>query len=359
VDVGAGAANPGDNARNADAIGYRDLEAHPGCSPAGVDARGAGQEDASNANNSKPYAAASIPGYRCAARAYPLRPEGEDTTKPVVLLVHGNSSTPSDYERHPRTSGKPMLAERLVEQGYRVYAVDFRYDLVDDPTGPDGNTGNPAKNFDHGWAVPIAQHFFERVFALHEGRSFSVVSFSLGPTVVRDALRRLHREGKEPFARLRHLVFAAGANHGVSTNRKLCGSDPKAPANPTMRGRVTCELGDRTAFVPTEFLLPLNGPAGEYETPCADGSTAWGQAGVCGGNRVAYTTVTMKDESQGTYQDEFVSEASAALRGADNRLVSLTDTDETGYFYNGLFKSHYGAVRSEAGLRVILEALGR
>jgi hypothetical protein len=182
-------------------------------------------------------------------------------------------------------------------------------------------------------------------------RKISIVGFSLGPTIIRDALRRLHRRNVKPFERIKTLVFAAGANHGVSTFRKLCGP------NKTMRGRVACELGDRTAYQPTEFLKPLNGPNGAFETPCADGKTAYGQTGVCGNNAVKYFTVVMKDVKEGTFQDEFVSEGSSRLNGAENRTVELSDNDESGYFYNGLFKNHYGAIRSEPGLQMIMDVL--
>lgn len=342
--------DPKSNPINADVITYRDLATHPGCAIDGLDTRGAGSEDSPKSNNMKPYVPTTIPGYKCAAKLYPT--DHEDTSKPIVLLVHGNSSTPSDYEAHP-TGGTPMLSERLVAAGYRTIAVDLRYDKVDDPMTPDGNTANPPKNMDHGWAVPIAQHFIDSVIAAYPTRKISIVAFSLGPTVVRDALRRLHREGKHPFGHIHSLVFGAGANHGVSTFRALCGK------NPTMRGKVTCEMGDRTAFTLTDFLRPLNGEHGEFETPCADGKTAWGQTDVCDGNAVQYTTVTMRDPKDGTYQDEFVSEAAAHLNGADNHVVELTDTDATGYFYNGLFKSHYGSIRSEAALKIILDALAR
>jgi hypothetical protein len=176
--------------------------------------------------------------------------------------------------------------------------------------------------------------------------------------VVRDALRRLHRAGKQPFARIRDLVFASGGHHGVSTFRKLC-IDPTNPSNVTMAGHCACEMGDRQAFTPTTFDTPLNGPGGAFETPCLDGSTAYGQSGVCGGNAVRYTTIVMRDISQGTYQDEFVSEAAAALQGADNQKLQLTDQDQTGYFYSPLFKNHFGSIRSEAGLTAITTALFR
>jgi hypothetical protein len=179
----------------------------------------------------------------------------------------------------------------------------------------------------------------------------SIVSFSVGSTIVRDALRRLHRAKKKPFERIDLLALAAGGHHGVSTFRKLCG------ANPTMRGRIACELGDRTAFVDTAFSKPLNGPGGAWETPCLDGDTAYGQAGVCGGNKVRYLTLVMRDIKEGTFQDEFVSEAASALMGADNQTVELTDVDETGYFFNGLFKNHQGAIRSEKALGILVKAL--
>src|SRR5262249_36547454 len=142
-----------------------------------------------------------------------------------------------------------------------------------------------------------------------------------------------------------------GAHHGVSSFRKQCGK------NPTMRGRITCELGDRTSYEPTEFQKPNNGPDGAWETPCLDGDTAYGQKGVCGGHKVRHTTIVMKDVAQGSYQDEFVSEGSSALKGAKNLTVSLSDNDVSGYFYAPAFINHYGSLRSEAALKLLMEAL--
>jgi hypothetical protein len=64
--------DPSQNPGNADApsVKYRVLAGHPGCTPAGLS-----------------YPAASIPGYTCAAKAYPA--DREDTKKPIVVLVHG------------------------------------------------------------------------------------------------------------------------------------------------------------------------------------------------------------------------------------------------------------------------------
>ncbi|GAC1547367.1 MAG: hypothetical protein NVS3B10_11230 [Polyangiales bacterium] len=342
-DSGAPASTAGDptkNTLNEDTIQYRELAGHPGCTVDGLEARAV-----------TPYTAAKIPGYQCAAKEYPMGATPEDKSKPIVLLVHGNSSTPADYEKYPADTGTPMLSERLVAAGFHTFAVDMRFDKTDDPTG-DNAKGNAAHNIDHGWGVPIVQHFVESMMAAYPGRQFEIVSFSLGPTVVRDALRRSHKKGTHVFERIDGLVYVSGANHGVSSFRALCAS------NPTMRGRVACEMGDRTAYVMTDFHKPLNGPDGAFETPCLDGDSAYGQTGVCGKHKVKYTTVVMQDISQGTFQDEFVSEASAALKGADNKTVSLADTDPTGYFLKGLFKSHYGPLRSEAGLKIILGALG-
>lgn len=332
-------ADPSQNAANADVITYRDIASHPGCTTDGLETRAV-----------TPYKPANIPGYKCAAKEYVLGAP-EDTSKPIVLLVHGNSSTPADYEKFPADTGTPMLADRLAAAGIRTYAVDMRFDKTDDPTG-DNVKQNAAHNFDHGWGVPIVAHFIDSVIKAFPGRQIQIVAFSLGPTVVRDALRRLHRSNTHVFEHVDGVVFVSGANHGVSTFRTLCSS------NPTMRGRVACELGDRVAYTPTDFERPINGPDGAFETPCMDGSSAFGQTDVCGNHKVKYTTVVMQDISQGTFQDEFVSETSAALKGADNQKVSLADTDPTGYFLKGLFKSHYGPLRSEAGLKIILGALG-
>ncbi len=339
--------DPATNTTNADGIPYReDLSKHPGCTTDGLAARPAG------ATNAVQYAPAVIPGYKCAAKQY--QTPSEDTNKPIVLLVHGNSSTPGDYEAYSAdgSPATPMLSERLTQAGFKVFAVDARFDKNDDPTG-NNTTENAGRNIDHGWYVPILQHFIDSVMTANPGRKFSIVGFSLGPTVIRDALRRLHRAGKKPFASIKTLVLASGANHGVSSFRALCGT------NPTMRGKVACEMGDRTAFAPTAFQIPNNGPDGAYETPCADGDHAYGQAGVCGGNKVAYVTIVMQDPKDGTLQDEFVSQGSAALKGATNLTVSLSDIDTTGYFVKGAFKNHYGAIRSANGVNQIVDALSK
>jgi pimeloyl-ACP methyl ester carboxylesterase len=319
----------------ADAIEYRALDSHPGCSTAQMS-----------------YAAASIAGFRCAAKEYPF-PDGvaEDTALPIVVLIHGNSDTPAGFERFP-ADGAAMLAERLPAAGFRTYALDLRIDLVDDPQG-DNEVENAARNVDHGWTVPIFEHALRSLMDANPGRRFTLIGFSLGVTIIRDGLRRLHlAEDFEPWSRIEDLVYLAGANHGVSSCG-LCG------ANPTMRGQVTCEMGCRDSFSPTAFTRPLNGPDGTYETPCADGDAAFGQAGACGGNVIDYTTIVMRDIDDGTYQDQFVSEESAALLGADNRLIGLDDVDATGYFFDGLFDSHYGAARSQAAIDIVLEKLSK
>src|SRR6185369_730461 len=140
--------------------------------------------------------------------------------------------------------------------------VDMRFDLADDPN-LNNTDQNAAKNMDHGWSVPIVQHFIDSVMAAFPDRQFSMVGFSMGPTIIRDALRRLHREKKKPFERIKDLVFASGAHHGVAYCDKLCAE------NPTMRGKVGCEMGDRSNYKQTKFHAPLNGPDGAFETPCA------------------------------------------------------------------------------------------
>lgn len=325
------------SSEDAPTVKYRDIASHPGCT-----------------TDKLTYPAANIAGYKCAAKEYAV--QNEDTKKPIVIFVHGNSSTPADFEKFPATdpNATPMLAERLSSSGFRAYAVDFRIDKVDDPN-QNNDTENAAKNYDHGWATPILEHLIDSVMTAFPDRKVSIVGFSIGPTVVRDALRRLHRapNSRKPFARIAHLVLVAGAHHGVSTFRKLCGP------NPTMRGRIACELGDRTTFSPTDFSKPLNGPDGVFETPCADGDMAFGIKAACGGNKVKYTTVVMQDIPGGTFQDEFVSEGSSKLLGADNRTVPLEANDPTGYFIKGLFKNHYGALRSEPALSIITTALNQ
>lgn len=344
-----------------DATGAR----HPGCTTDGL-----------------AYAPAAIPGYPCAAREFPF-PGGvaEDPSKPIVILVHGNSETPTGWMAyvHPDpgslefpadTTARDQLAELLPARGHRTIAVDLRTDRVDDPPSPEGqDTGNTPRNMDHGWAVPLVQELIKRVVDDNPGRDVAVVGFSLGASTVRDALRRLWVEWLDgdwdvnPFAVVSHVVAASGAHHGVVSFASQCG------ANFTMRGTVTCEMGQRNQYTQTPFHRPLNGPpvdtatgelGGWWETPCADGDYAFGRRGVCGDRPVRYTTITMEDLDNGTQQDEFVSEHASRLYPtacADNQVTGLNDFDTSGYFFNGLFRNHYGSVRSAAGLARILAAL--
>lgn len=339
---------------------YRDLATHPGCSVAGLS-----------------YAPASIPSYRCAARDFTT---SEDTTKPIVILVHGNSDSPAGWMSFVHadpsslmfpadTTARDQLAELLPKHGFRTIAVDFRTDLVDDPNSPEGkDTGNTPKNQDHGWTVPILQDLIKQLAIANPNRKISLVGFSLGVTGVRDALRRLWVEYQDGswdvniLSRVDAVVLGSGANHGVVSFATECG------VNLTMRGTVTCEMGQRNQYTETEFARPLNGPpiaglpqfGGWWETPCADGDYAYGKRGACGGNTVAYTTITMKDLDNGTQQDEFVSEHASRLYPldcVDNEVDALTDFDTSGYFYNGYFRNHYGSVRSATGLAKVVAAL--
>jgi pimeloyl-ACP methyl ester carboxylesterase len=342
-----------------------DGKTHPGCSVAGL-----------------MYTPASIPGYNCAARQFDF-PAGtsEDTTKPIVILVHGNSESPNGWIKfvHPDPSSlmfpadtvaRDQLAEILPAHGFRTIAVDLRTDLIDDPKSPEGkDTGNTPKNSDHGWAVPLVQELVKQVAIANPDRKISIIGFSLGATTVRDALRRLWVENADGtwdiniMSRMQDVIVASGANHGVVSFAKQCG------VNLTMRGTVTCQMGQRNQYTETSFHRPLNGPpiesesgafGGWWETPCADGDYAFGKRGVCGGNTVSYTTITMKDLDNGTQQDEFVSEHASRLYPtacANNLLNGLNDFDTSGYFFNGFFRNHYGSVRSDAGLAKIVAAL--
>lgn len=325
----------------ADALSYRELSTHPGCAIDGLS-----------------YPAADVPGYLCAAKAYPVT--SEDPQKPIVILIHGNSDSPAVWEAYTddgcdpigATQGEPMLSERLSAAGFRVYALDMRFDRVDDLAG-NNDTENAAKNMNHGWGVPIAQHFIASVLAAFPDREISVVGHSFGVTVARDALRRLAvNDGLEVFPRVRHMMMLAGANHGVSSFN-LCG------ANPTMRGEVACEMGNRAAYSPTAFSRVLNGPGGAWETPCSDSASAFGNAAACQGHTIQWITVVMADKPDGEQQDLFVSEASSALQGAENITIGLNDFDTTDYFFCGLFRNHYAPARNLAALDLIVSRLER
>jgi hypothetical protein len=355
---------------------------YPGGKYRSITADGQGQKHPGCTVDGLQYTAASIPGFACAAREFPF-PSGvaEDTTKPIVILVHGNSDSPTGWLGfvHPDpdsltdfnadTEPRDQLAELLPAHGFRTIAVDLRADKVDDPSSPEGeDTGNTPHNMDHGWSVPLVQELIRKVVDANPGRRVAVLGFSLGATTVRDALRRLwvawHEGGwsTNPYAAVDRVIVASGANHGVVSFSAQCGN------NFTMRGTVTCEMGQRNTYTQTEFHKPLNGPpidgldeiGGWWETPCADGDYAFGERGACGGHPVAYTSITMEDLENGSQQDEFVSEHASRLYPtacANNLIDDLNDFDTSGYFFNGFFRNHYGSVRSDAGLAKILAAL--
>jgi pimeloyl-ACP methyl ester carboxylesterase len=337
-----------------------DLATHPGCSTVGLTSRLA--LDGTPAG----YSPAVINGgcFKCAAKDYGT-PSPDDATKPIIVLVHGNSSTPGDWEAYVNDpEHTPMIAETLVADGYHVYASDVRYDLV-----PTDTQNNPAKNYDHGWAVPIVESLLENLMVMYPPpRMFNIAGFSIGPTVIRDSLRRMFRKGLNPFARIHALHYASGGNHGVSSYTTYCISET-SPANSTMAGLAACQLGNRTNYVVTPFETPLNGgqpDVASFDTPCSDGDTAYGQTGVCGGNKVVYTTVVFADEPNGTLLDEFVSQTSSALIGANNMTVTQPEpgvctgsgtTNCQGYFFYPNYEYHYGAIRSAQGIAIAKAAL--
>ncbi len=318
-----------------------DLSTHPGCTTVGLATRAAA--DGTPAG----YTPAVINGgaFKCAAKDYGT-PANDDPSKPIIVLVHGNSSTPDDWEAYSGDpAGTKMIAETLVGDGFHVYASDVRYDMV-----PTDTTNNPAKNYDHGWAVPIVESLLTNLFEQYPApRQFSIAGFSIGPTVIRDALRRMSRSCINPFPRIRTLYFASGGNHGVSSYTTLCVSET-APANGTMAGLAACQLGNRAAYTLTPFEAPLNGPsdAVSFDTPCSDGQTAYGVSGVCGGNQVKYVTVVFQDPEAGPLLDEFVSQASSHLNGALNLTVNELEPDK--FFFDGAYPHHYGAIRSPQGV---------
>jgi pimeloyl-ACP methyl ester carboxylesterase len=382
---------------------YRPLTNHPGCTVENLyydksntggitpyvdgnnDGKWTGRSDFGGPNAATGFLdgdKAKIEGYPCAAKEYTQN--AEDTTKPIVILVHGNSTRPHTWEKfllpagtginatvekvqfNPDATQRVQLAEALIENHYRVIAVDMRTDLIAtvDPTA-NSSTENAAGNIDHGWSTPILQSLVKAVMKNNPGRKVALVGHSLGVTVVRDALRRMYVEyadGKpdavNPFPQLSHVILGSGANHGVSTfDAGLC------TANLTMRGTIVCEMGSRSNYVQTYFHKPLNGPKDLFATPCADGDYAFGKTGQCGGNVVKYLTITMTDIQQGAnYQDYYVSEAASRINMpgcVENKLTTLNDYDTSGYFNKGFIANHFGSLRSDAGLKLAMDFLAK
>jgi hypothetical protein len=141
--------------------------------------------------------------------------------------------------------------------------------------------------------------------------------------------------------------------------------------NGTMAGLAACQLGNREMYEVTPFEKPLNGgnppDIQSFDTPCSDGMTAYGQTGVCGGNKVVYTTIVFADQPNGTLLDEFVSQTSSALVGATNMTVTEPEPGVctgsgasmtcTGYFFYPDYEYHYGSIRSAQGIAAAKAAL--
>jgi pimeloyl-ACP methyl ester carboxylesterase len=385
---------------------YRPLTNHPGCFTDNLyydKANTAGTTPYVDGNNDGKWTGATafggpneakgfidgdkavIPGYPCAAKEY-TQPS-EDTSKPIIILVHGNSTRPHTWEKFllppgtqpttafenvqftPDATAREQLAEKLIAQRYRVIAVDFRTDIVTsiDPAA-NSTTQNAAGNIDHGWSTPILQGLLKAVMKNHPNRKVALIAHSLGVTVARDALRRMyveHTQGQaeaiNPFPRVSHVILGSGANHGVSTYDPALGA--LCDNNKTMRGTIVCEMGSRSNYVQTYFHKPLNGPRDLFATPCADGDYAFGKTGQCEGNVVKYYTITMTDKEKGTnYQDLYVSEAASRMDMdgcVTNKLTTLNDYDTSGYFNKGFIANHFGSMRSEAGLGLVLGYLAQ
>lgn len=388
---------------------YRDnLSHHPGCVP----------RDSYASNTSEPLVfdnQVTMPSghplklangeYPCAAIEFD-QTVAEDTSKPIVILVHGNAAGVTSFtEYHNSTlngstqstfnptgssiqlivesTTRQMLASALVDKGYHVIGWDGRSDLIYNQIDP--STGQPidkaayqatpakipAYNRDHGWDVPLLESLIKALYHQYPDRRFSLVGHSLGVTVIRDALRRLYNEykagtfDKNPFSQLQDLVLASGANHGVVGGIATCNSISPV----TTYTASACEMGDRAAYQETYFTKPINGPNDLWTTPCADGQHAFPGSGSdtgddCNGNVVRYTTLVMQDLPNGALQDEFVSQASAKLDMdgcADNKTVGLSDYDTSGYFITGapsLYANHFGSVRSNTGMCDIVSKFG-
>jgi len=206
----------------------------------------------------------------------PLRRQGvpfpagvtENTSLPIVLLVHGNSDTPPSSSASRRTPA-PRCSSSSSRGRARTYAVDMRIDKNDDPKG-NLQTENAANNIDHGWATPIVQHFIEATLAAFPDRRRVGHRFSLGVTVVRDALRACT-----------WLTWRAAPTPGsASTASSSWRRQPRCLDVPhpvrlesDHAGRVACEMGDRLAFTPTDFMQPLNARTAPTRPPAPTGRT--------------------------------------------------------------------------------------
>ena len=327
--------------------------------------------------------------FKCAAKAYAGE---EDPTKPVVLLIQGNSVRPhtwekfvpplefnclacNEFESDIDALPREQMAEKLVARGYKTIAVDKRSDVISGQWEAVGSplnsidandpTNNRSHNMDHGWATPLVQNFIEAALMEYAGnRKLVVIGHSMGVTTARDALRRTYVRftnpdddwNINPFAHLKNVILLSGGNHGVSTydGSPAGGGKHYCAEFKNMKGKVACEMGSRAAYAPTYFGKPLNGPEGLFETPCADGSYAFGHTDACYDdlnttpNVVRYLTIVMEDEQNGTQKDKYVSEQASKLDNdpcVSNQTVPLSAFDTSGYL---LGVNHFGTQRVDS-----------
>ena len=378
------------------------LDAHPGCTTGGL-YYGAGAASPDDPIWSSLFqlgdeAAGKVwrdskGHFKCAAKVY----DGvEDTAKPVVLLIQGNSIRPHTWEKFTATADfnciacseygaeidaapRDQLAEKLVARGYKTIAVDKRADMITSQFGQMGEAlnsmdcandpnNNCAHNMDHGWATPIVQNFVEAALLEYSGeRKLSFVAHSMGVPTLRDALRRIYLRYAEasdswsinPFAHIKDVILLSGANHGVGNydGSPAGGGHRYCDEYEHMKGKIVCEMGSRASYTQTYHAAPLNGPEGLFETPCADGDYAFGETEACGGNVVEYTTLVMKDLEGGTQQDKYVSEHASKLLNdgcAKNEVLGLEHFDTSGYL---LGVNHFGTQRTDAAHDFIFERL--
>jgi hypothetical protein len=71
----------------------------------------------------------------------------------------------------------------------------------------------------------------------------------------------------------------------------------------------------------------------------------------------------MSDLEQGSrYQDLYVSQAASRIDMPGcviNKLTTLNDYDTSGYFNKGFIANHFGSMRSEAGLKLVMGYLAQ
>ncbi len=326
---------------------------------------------------------ANLPGFVCSAKEYTI--DNEDTTKPIVVLVHGNLDSINAWEEFfvtdfagdyalnsdtiiLDTEPGEKLASKLIKNGFKTFAVDLRTDLVATLNGfgaANINGKDYSKTsllYSTGWAVPIVQNLIKSILINYPSRKISIIAHSSGTIFARDAVRRLFSEyineqagAVNPLPRIKDIILLNAINHGYTDF-----SEPLAcETDFSQSTQNICQIGF-IELPATEFMKRINGTRDKWTTPCGDGQYAFNLEGYCQDNNIRYYSIMLdEDKTNKLYFDSITTIESASLNSpyCENIRLSTSAYDSSGFYGKGDEAYHYGGNRSDEGMELIIEKL--